>query len=359
MKRAFLICIGFLFEWTFLCMAGVCASSNADSDFNHALVDTSWHFIEFQSMDDSIGIKRPRDPSLYTMHLQAGGVVKMRLNCNSVRGQWSYEPGRDGASGRFEFGPLAVTHAVCPSPSMDERIASDTKYIRGYLLKNDRLYLSLMADAGIYVWERQDKDAGLAGPPTSPDNGGPRNWQVAGVSRGLNLREHPSTSSQKLATFSQGTILDNLGCETSEGRFWCYVQPFGGGPVGYVAAEFLQPAAAPNGMVMTGPDDSALLAGQGIFDATGTIPCAQYRGQPMTQCEFGVARSGGGFATVMIKKPDTTRRAIYFRMGQPMGADTSQADGYPDFSATRENDLHFIRIGDERYEIPDVVIFGD
>lgn len=78
----------------------------------------------------------------------------------------------------------------------------------------------------------------------------------------------------------------------------------------------------------------------------------------MTQCEFGVARAGGGYATVVVKKPDTGRRAIFFRMGKPTGANTSQADGYPDFSATKESDLIIIRIDDERYEIPDAVILG-
>jgi hypothetical protein len=132
----------------------------------------------------------------------------------------------------------------------------------------------------------------------------------------------------------------------------------GGGPRGYVSAEYLKPAVSPDGSVATGTDDSALRAGQGIFDATGYVSCAQYVGQTMSQCEFGVARAGGGYATVVIKKPEGRTRAIFFRMGKPVGADTSQADGYPEFSATREKDLHLIRIGNERYEIPDAVILG-
>jgi hypothetical protein len=107
-----------------------------------------------------------------------------------------------------------------------------------------------------------------------------------------------------------------------------------------------------------GPDDSALRAGQGKFDASGPLPCAFGAGLPMGQCEFGVARAGGGYATVVVKKPDGRTRAIYFRMGKPIGADTSQADGYPEFRATRERDLHLIRVGNERYEIPDAVILG-
>ena len=78
----------------------------------------------------------------------------------------------------------------------------------------------------------------------------------------------------------------------------------------------------------------------------------------MGQCEFGVARAGGGYATVVIKRPDGRQRIIFFRMGRPIGADTSQADGSPGFRATREGDLNLIRIGNERYEIPDAVVLG-
>jgi hypothetical protein len=104
-------------------------------------------------------------------------------------------------------------------------------------------------------------------------------------------------------------------------------------------------------------DGSALRAGQGKFDATGKIPCAQYAGQPMSQCEFGVARAGGGYATIVIKKLDGRSRAIYFRIDKPIGADTSEADPGK-FSVMREGDLNFIRIGNERYEIPDAVVLG-
>lgn len=99
-------------------------------------------------------------------------------------------------------------------------------------------------------------------------------------------------------------------------------------------------------------------AGQGDFDAKGQIPCAQHKGQPMGQCQFGVARAGGGTATVVVTKPDGGTRALFFVDGKFNSADTSQADGYPAYSATRESDLNMIRVGDERYEIPDAAIFG-
>jgi hypothetical protein len=117
------------------------------------------------------------------------------------------------------------------------------------------------------------------------------------------LRERPTTTAKIITTYTPGTILDNLGCQRADGRIWCDVQQLGGGPRGYVAAEFLTPAVSPDGSVATGPDNSAYRAGQGDFDATGQIPCAQYPGQPMTECEFGVARAGGGYATVVILLP--------------------------------------------------------
>ncbi len=225
------------------------------------------------------------------------------------------------------------------------------------ILATALLLLCVVAAAGQTEAGTVGREGAVAGVPAAPEEGGPRNWKVIGVSLGLNLREEPSTMAGIVASYGPGTILDNLRCLLADGRVWCDVQELGGGPRGYVAAEFLEPAVSPDGSVATGPDNSALRAGQGEFDATGKIPCAQSLSQPMTQCEFGVARAGGGTAAVVIKRPDGRTRAIFFRRGKPIGADTSEADPGT-FRATREGDLHFIRIGNERYEIPDAVVLG-
>jgi heat shock protein HslJ len=255
------------------------------------LAGTQWRLVEFQSMDEAQGTTRPGEGTLYTMWLHGDGTVAMQLNCNRATGSWSAKPARDGTSGRFEFGPLAATRALCPPPSMDESIVAQSAYVRSYLLKDGRLYLSLMADGGIYVWARDGGTVAAAAVPAAPENGGPRNLEVI---RTLNLREQPGTSARILATYRAGTILDNLGCQRVQGRPWCDVQQLGGGPRGYVAAEYLRPAISPVGSAAVGPYDSALRAGQGQFDATGPLPCAFAPGQPMGQCEFGVARTGGG-----------------------------------------------------------------
>ena len=128
-------------------------SAPAASPLPAALAATEWRLIEFQSMDDTQGTERPSDPALYTMSLHADGSVAMRLNCNRATGTWQAQAGPDGTSGQFTFGPLAATRALCPPPSMDERVTSQASYVRGYLLKDGRLSLTLMADGGIFVWE--------------------------------------------------------------------------------------------------------------------------------------------------------------------------------------------------------------
>jgi heat shock protein HslJ len=137
-----------LFTFTILSLP-----ASSENTINITLSDTQWHLLEFQSMDDTQGIKQTDDPSKYTMYLHSDGTVTMKLNCNFAKGTWSAKAGQDLSSGSFEFGHFSMTKALCPPPSMDEHISVQAKYIRSYLLKNEKLYLSLMADGGIYVWE--------------------------------------------------------------------------------------------------------------------------------------------------------------------------------------------------------------
>jgi hypothetical protein len=117
-------------------------------------------------------------------------------------------------------------------------------------------------------------------------------------------------------------------------------------------------AASSGAPAATATSSAAARAGAGKFDATGKVPCAQYKGQPMGQCDFGVTRQGSGNATVVVTRPDGSRRAIFFVSGKATGADMSQADGNVKFTAQREGDLNLIRVGDERYEIPDAAVSG-
>lgn len=104
------------------------------------------------------------------------------------------------------------------------------------------------------------------------------------------------------------------------------------------------------------PSHDAKVAGTD-FHATGNVPCKMGMGQPTGSCAFGVKREGGGTAMVTITRSDGGQRVIFFEQGRATGYDQSQADTGA-FSASKESDLNIIRIGDERYEIPDAVVFG-
>jgi hypothetical protein len=93
------------------------------------------------------------------------------------------------------------------------------------------------------------------------------------------------------------------------------------------------------------------------YHATGKVPCVMESGRPKGSCPFGVVREGNGTGTVTVTKPDGRTRSIFFEKGKATGYDMSQADR-GEFSARKEGDMNLISIGQERYEIPDAVIFG-
>jgi hypothetical protein len=93
------------------------------------------------------------------------------------------------------------------------------------------------------------------------------------------------------------------------------------------------------------------------YHAAGNIPCSMGGGAPTGSCPFGVKRQGGGSGMVTVTKPDGRTRTIFFENGRATGADVSQADPGK-FSASKQGDMTIVRIGRERYEIPDAVVSG-
>ena len=116
-------------------------------------------------------------------------------------------------------------------------------------------------------------------------------------------------------------------------------------------------------MTITGASDRSASSGGDAkvpgtkYHATGNLPCSMGGGQPTGSCPFGVTREGNGNGMVTVTKPDGRTRTIFFEKGKATGADVSEADP-GEFSASRERDLTIVRIGNERYEIPDAVIYG-
>lgn len=81
----------------------------------------------------------------------------------------------------------------------------------------------------------------------------------------------------------------------------------------------------------------------------------------MQDCAFGVTREspGSGNGSVSIDWPDGGSRVIYFEAGNPVSFDQSQADGEVAMTVSRtDNGMNIVSIGEQRFEIPESVIWG-
>lgn len=107
---------------------------------------TSWQLVKFQGSDENT--LTPDDKAKYAIQFNADGGLTARIDCNRGRGTWK----SSGAS-QLQFGPLALTRAQCPPGSLHDQIVKHWDFIRSYVIKDDHLFVSLMADGGIYEFE--------------------------------------------------------------------------------------------------------------------------------------------------------------------------------------------------------------
>lgn len=111
-----------------------------------SLAGTAWQLVKFQGSDDKT--LTPDDRSKYTVAFGTDGAVSARFDSNRGRGKWTSP---DGV--QLELGPLELTRAMCPQGSLHDRLVKDWSYVRSYVIKDGHLFLSLMADGGIYEFE--------------------------------------------------------------------------------------------------------------------------------------------------------------------------------------------------------------
>jgi uncharacterized protein YraI len=198
------------------------------------------------------------------------------------------------------------------------------------------LLLSIGAFQTASAWAQQAK---------SPDfadglSGGPDWWQVANLTAGdtLNVRSGPGTRNPVVGQLANGDRVRNRGCRMNGRTRWCKVELSGDSSFGgWVAGRFLKEAAPPSSNT-----------------ASGRIPCAMSGSQPMTSCAFRVSRGRGGTASVWVALPAGGERYLDFREGKLVGSNPGLS-----FRQRRTGDLNRIRIGgQERYEIPDALIYG-
>jgi para-nitrobenzyl esterase len=128
-----------------LLLASGCTQPSS-KDMGERLGGTSWQLVRFQGGDGKVLV--PDDKSKYTIAFGTDGAMSVRFDCNRGRGTW-----KSGGKNQVEFGPLAITRAMCPPESLHDHIVKQWGFVRSYVVRDGRLFLSLMADGGIYEFE--------------------------------------------------------------------------------------------------------------------------------------------------------------------------------------------------------------
>ncbi len=159
-----------------------------------ALGGTSWQLVAFHGMDDTT--VKPDHAPRYTLRFGADGKITARIDCNRGSGTWT-----SPAPGQLELGPLALTRAMCPPGSMHDRIVKDWVRVRSYVVKDGHLFLSLMADSGIYEFEPM--------PPASLKGSA---WHVTGVDNGHQAIATPVSGTSLSIDFAKGVASGSAGC---------------------------------------------------------------------------------------------------------------------------------------------------
>lgn len=127
-----------------LALAAACATPMPQEPAS--LAATSWQLVKFTGGDGKV--LTPDDKSKYTLAFNANGTLNARIDCNLGRGGW-----KSAGKGQLELGAMAVTRAMCPPGSIDHEIAKRLHHVRSYVMKDGHLFLSMMADGGVFEFE--------------------------------------------------------------------------------------------------------------------------------------------------------------------------------------------------------------
>ena len=122
------------------------SSAPATPTASAGLEGTSWRLVQIAMSD---GVTRPAiERSRYTIGFGANEVLNVRFDCNRGRGSW-----KSSGPSQLEFGPLGLTRMACPMGSLHDELVRQWPHVRSYVIKDGRLYLSLMADGGTIEFE--------------------------------------------------------------------------------------------------------------------------------------------------------------------------------------------------------------
>jgi heat shock protein HslJ len=150
----------------YLTLAVAPARAQGTAGAREYLAGTSWQLVRFEGSDGTV--LTPDDRSKYTIAFEAQNI-SARIDCNRGRGTWT-----SSGANQVQFGPMAMTRALCPPDSLHDQIVKQWGNIRGYAMKGGHLFLSLMADGGVYEFAPFTTKSGPLAPPVQVR--GPATW---------------------------------------------------------------------------------------------------------------------------------------------------------------------------------------
>ena len=109
-------------------------------------------------------------------------------------------------------------------------------------------------------------------------------------------------------------------------------------------------------------DDMKAAAGrakEGTFDANGEVACAQEVGQALEACTAAVARDGNSAAAVVVTFSNGFARTLMFDDRAFVRGNATMSGVGTDTDGHLTDGIYHIRVDDQRFELPETLVFGD
>jgi para-nitrobenzyl esterase len=106
----------------------------------------SWQLVKFQGSDGTVLM--PDDKAKYTVAFTNNGDLRTQFDCNRGRGVWILS-----GPNQIRFGPLEVTRQACVPGPLYDHLVKRWPYVRSYVVKDGRLFLSVIDNGGTYEFE--------------------------------------------------------------------------------------------------------------------------------------------------------------------------------------------------------------
>ncbi|MDM0044456.1 META domain-containing protein [Variovorax dokdonensis] len=123
-----------------------------DGNASYSLTGTRWQLMEIQSTDGAAPPARPADPARYTVQFGPEGRAVFQVDCNRGQATWQVDRVGDGHTGPLRFMGISIGQTTCGVSPLGPRVAAALPLVRGYMIRNGRLYMSLEGDEGLLTW---------------------------------------------------------------------------------------------------------------------------------------------------------------------------------------------------------------